>query len=165
MEKDTKGAREAVRSDSDSARELEAEEVSKLRFYLDEFQRHEPWLKKLALRKFSPDQVAEVEGRRCVLAVSRLKYHDLVLFFQVNTASIKEVEPFDGYDTWIECPLQMVNDVFARTLSGEEDSFNDALGDNRVKIRGKKVYYDTSMFSDVFNLLARNIRKFREATR
>ena len=148
-------------TDTDIARQVEEEAIDKLYRYLEAFRKFEKPLTSILRRKYSPEEILEAEGKRCVISVRGLKYHDLVLFFQVSGLSIKRVEPYEGYDTYIEAPIKIINLFLARILSGDEEAFGDLITGNDVKIRGPHTFHDIHIFEDATRLLAQNIRQLK----
>lgn len=148
-------------TDLDLARQIEEQAINKLTRYLAAFRRFEKPLASMLRRKYSPEEILEAEGKRCVISVRGLKYHDLVLFFQISGLSIKEVEPYEGYDTYLETPIKIINLFLARVLSGDEEAFGDLITGNDVKIRGPHTYHDIHVFEEGTRLLAQNIKQLK----
>jgi hypothetical protein len=148
-------------TDMDLARQVEDEAIANLWKYLDAFKKFEKPLASILRRKYSPEEILEAEGKRCVIAVRGLKFHDLVIFFQVSGLSIQQVEPFDSYDTWIEAPIKTINLFLARILSGDEEAFGDLITGNEVKIRGPHTFHDIHIFEEATRTLAQNIRQLK----
>lgn len=142
-------------------RKVEDEAISRLYQYLDIFQKFERPLSLLLKRKYPPEEILEAEGKKCVIRVSGLRYHDLTVFFQVTGLSIKRVEPFDNFDTFIQCPISTVNTFFSRLLAGDETAFGDLSASGEVKFMGKKTYHDIMVFESACKLLAENIKRLR----
>ena len=137
--------------------QAEAQALEHLDKYLAAFHNFERPLRLLLQRKYSPEEILEVEGKRCMLSVRGLQFHERIVYFQVTGLSIKEVAPYEGYDTFIEAPLRVINQFLARTLSGDEDAFGDLLASNDVRFRGQRCYNDMRAFEDACRLLASNI--------
>lgn len=147
--------------DTLDARQIEREALDRLFTYLDTFKKFERPLALLLRRKYNPEEILEAEGKRCIIAVTRLKFHDLTLFFEISNLSLRQVDPYEGYDTYIQAPLRTVIVFLQRTLSGDGSAFSDLAGSNEVKIRGSRTYHDILVFSDACETLASNIRRLR----
>ncbi len=145
--------------DNDLLRQVEEDAVNKLLIYIETFKKFEPAIRAQLRKKYSPEELLEAEGKRCVIAVTGLRYHDLVLYFQVNGLSIKQVEPYEDGDTFIQCPIRIINMFMARMLSGDEDCFGDLVAGNEVRFRGKHTYHDLQIFGSTCSMLAKNIRR------
>jgi len=145
----------------DIARQVEDEAIAKLWKYLDAFKKFEKPLSSILRRKYSPEEILEAEGKRCVISVRGLRFHDLVIFFQVSGLSVQQVEPFDSYDTFIEAPIKVINLFLARVLSGDEEAFGDLITGNDVKIRGPHTFHDIAIFEDTTRTLAQNIKQLK----
>lgn len=143
----------------------EEEALNELKSLIHRAKVFEVPIRKMLLRKYPPERVLEAEGKKCVLSVTGLKYHQEVVFLEVTELSIKNTEPFENFDTWIEADISVIIKVLRNLLSGREDVLSEAFGSNSVKVRGKKTYHDMAIFSEVTNTLSSHIRKFREAGR
>lgn len=152
---------EKMTLDTLDAKQIEREALDRLFTYLDTFKKFERPLALLLRRKYTPEEMTEAEGKRCVISISGLKFHDLTLFFEVSNLSLKQVNPYEGYDTYLQAPLKTVIVFLQRTLSGDGSAFSDLAGSNEVKIRGSRTYHDILVFSDACEILASNIRRLR----
>jgi len=150
---------------TDIARQVEEEAIAKLFKYLEAFRKFEKPLASILRRKYSPEEILEAEGKRCVISVRGLKYHDLILFFQISGLSLKQVEPYESYDTYIEAPIKVINLFLARILSGDEEAFGDLITGNDVKIRGPHTFHDIAIFEDATRTLAQNIKQLKQVMR
>jgi len=142
-------------------KQKEDEAVNNLISLVNRLRKFEEPAKKIMLRKYPPDRVLDAEGKRAIITITGLRYHDMVYSYQITSLSIKQVEPMEGFDTWVEIPIDVATSIMKKVLSGQNGALDEALGDNRVKIRGKKVYHDMSAFEDVLATLTDNIRKLR----
>lgn len=142
-------------------KQKEDEAVNNLTALVNRLRKFEEPAKKIMLRKYPPDRVLDAEGKRAIITITGLRYHDMVYSYQITSLSIKQVEPMEGFDTWVEIPIDVATSIMKKVLSGQNGALDEALGDNRVKIRGKKVYHDMSAFEDVLATLTDNIRKLR----
>ena len=142
-------------------KDKEKEALDELRSLVERIRKFEEPVRKMLLRKYPAERAMEAEGKKAVLSVTGLRYHEEVIFLEISELSIKNVEPFDEFDTWIEADVGTVLRVLRGLLSGQNDAFSEALGSNTVKIRGRKTYHDMAIFSEVFNELAASIRKFK----
>ena len=147
--------------DTLAAKQIEREALDRLFTYLDTFKKFERPLGMLLKRKYNPEEIVEAEGKRCVISITGLKHHDLTLFFEVSNLSLKQVDPYERYDTFIQSPLRLIIVFLQRTLSGDGSAFSDLAGSNDVKIRGSRTYHDILVFSDACEVLAANIRRLR----
>lgn len=146
-------------------KQKESEAISSLTSLIDRLRKFEEPARKILLRKYPPEKVLDAEGKKAIITISGLKFHNLVYSYQVTGLTIKPVEPMEGYDTWLEIPLDVAITIVRKVLSGQGGALDEAFGDNRVKIRGKKVYHDMAAFEEILSELTENIRKFREARR
>lgn len=112
-------------------------------------------------RKYPPEFLVEAEGRKCVLSISGLRYHQVHIFFTVSQLSIKQTPPFEGYDTFVQTPLSVITDLLERVLSGEKAAFADVMASGRGKVIGPHAPHDMMVWGDVFDELADNIRRLR----
>ena len=62
------------------------------------------------------------EGRRCILSISDLKYHQAAFFFEVTGAMIRQVPQFERYTTHIAAPIDSVVRVLKGVLDGDENA-------------------------------------------
>jgi hypothetical protein len=148
-------------TDIDLAKQIEREAIDKLWKYLESFSKFERPIQVIMRRKYSPEEIMEAEGKRCVIAVRGLRYNDLILFFEISNLSIKQVEPFENYNTWIEAPIKVINLFLGRILSGDEEAFGDLITGNDVKIKGPHSFHDIHIFEDVTRTLAQNIKQIK----
>lgn len=148
-------------TDENEAKAVERAALDNLYSHLDTFKRFERPLAMMLRRKYTPEEVMEAEGKRCVINVTGLRFHNVTLFFQVSGLAVKQVEPYEGYDTFIQAPLKTVINFFKRVLSGDTDTFGDLVGGNDVKIRGPRTYHDILVFEDACRTLAMNIQRLR----
>lgn len=142
------------------ARGLEEQAVKRLREHLDTFLKFERPLRAILQRKYPPERLLEAEGKKCILAVSGLRYHNLVLYLEVYGLGIREVSPYDTYDTYIIVSLSRLNELLGRTLSGDRDAFGDILASGEGKVIGMKAPHDLLIFEEIFQELADHIAKF-----
>lgn len=154
-----------IKEDFGLLEQKENEAINELASLINRLRKFEEPARKILLRRYPAEKVVDAEGKRAIVTISGLRFHDLVYSFQVTGLSIEQVEPMEGYDTWIDMPLDVIVTVVKKVLSGQQGALNEAFTDNRVKIRGKKVYHDMSAFEGVFDTLSENIRRFKEATR
>lgn len=114
----------------------------------------------LAFINNSELQVAE--GRRCVLGLADLKYHQRHYYFEVTGSRITLVDRYEHYNTLILAPLRSVLRVLQGTLEGDEEAFGKEWARGKAKVVGEKNFHDAIMFADVFKRLARLVRRYRE---
>lgn len=149
----------------DLLEQQEEKALNELRSLVDRIRKFEAPVRKMLVRKYPPERVMDAEGKKCILSVTGLRYHQEIIFFEVTELSIKSVEPFESFNTWIEADVGAILKVLRGLLSGKEDAFSESLGSDSVKIRGKKTYHDMVIFNEIFNTLAAHIRKFKEIGR
>jgi len=142
-------------------KQKEDEVINELTSLVNRLRKFEEPAKKMMLRKYPPERVLDAEGKKAVLSITGLKFHDLVYAYQITGLSMKQVEPMEDYSTWLEIPIDIATTIMKKVLSGQQGALNEALGDNRVKIRGSRVYHDMAAFEDIINTLSENIRKLR----
>lgn len=112
-------------------------------------------------RKYPPEQILEAEGRKCVLSVAGLRFHEVTLYFVISQLSVKVSPPFEGYDTFVQAPLSVINELLARVLSGEKGAFGDVLASGQGRIVGPHAPHDMMVWESVFDELAANIARTR----
>lgn len=142
-------------------KQREANALDELHSLVNRIRKFEAPFRKILLRKYPSERTLEAEGKKCILSVTGLRYHQEVIFFEVSELSIKSIEPFESFDTWIEIDLPTLLTVLKNVLSGREDVLGDAFGSNSVKVRGSKTYHDMSVFSEIAGELSRAVRRFR----
>ena len=142
-------------------KQKEDEVINELTSLVNRLRKFEEPAKKMMLRKYPPERVLDAEGKKAVLSITGLRFHDLVYAYQITGLSMKQVEPMEDYSTWLEIPIDIATTIMKKVLSGQQGALNEALGDNRVKIRGSRVYHDMAAFEDIINTLSENIRKLR----
>ena len=115
-------------------------------------------------RKYPPEQLAEAEGRKCVLSISGLRFHEVSYFFVISQLSVKISHPFEGYDTHVQAPLSAVNELLERILSGQggEGAFSDMVASGKGKVVGPHAVHDIMVWEDVFGELTKNIGRLRQ---
>jgi len=113
-------------------------------------------------RRYPPEQILEAEGRRCVLSVTGLRFHDLTLYFTVSQLSVKVSPPFESYDTFVQVPLSTINELLGRTLAGDKGAFGDILASGQARIIGPHAPHDMIVWESVFDELASNIARLRQ---
>ena len=151
-------------TDTDRSRGLEKEAIGKLTQLLDTFRVFERPLYLIARGKYTPEEILEAEGKKCIIQVSGLRYHDLSLYFQVSSLSLRQVQPFEDADTFVQVPIGIINTFLSRILSGDDSAFGDMVAGNEVKFRGKHTFHDLRIFSDVTSTLAKNIARIRQVS-
>ena len=115
----------------------------------------------LMRRKYPPEQLAEAEGRHCVLVISGLRYHEKTIFFTVEHLMVRVCDPYDSWDAHVQAPLSVVNDLLGRVLSGQKGAFGDIAASNQARISGKRAPHDLLVWENVFDELAANIARVR----
>jgi len=148
---------------TDNARFLERDAIERLTRYMDILQKFERPLVMMMRAKYNESELLEADGKKCVISVTGLKFHELTLYFQISGMSIKQVKPYEGGDTFIQAPIWVVNSFLSRVLSGEGTAFADLVSGGDVKFRGNRSYHDLKVFNDVCDHLAENIKRLREA--
>lgn len=146
---------------SEALRQLEDQGLSRLKEYLDTFTKFERVIQLIMRRKYPPEQILEAEGRKCVLSVAGLRFHEVTLYFVISQLSVKVSPPFEGYDTFVQAPLSVINELLARVLSGEKGAFGDVLASGQGRIVGPHAPHDMMVWESVFDELAANIARTR----
>ena len=110
------------------------------------------------------EERATAEGRRCILAITGLTYHKAAFFFEVTGARIRQVEPFERYNTYIAAPIDSVIRVLKGVLDGDSNAFTNEWARGQAKIVGQHSLHDGLQFADVFSRLAGLIKRYRAMT-
>lgn len=101
------------------------------------------------------------EGRRCILSISDLKYHQAAFFFEVTGAMIRQVPQFERYTTHIAAPIDSVVRVLKGVLDGDENAFANEWARGQAKLVGKHSVHDGFQFAEAFRRLAGAIKRYR----
>mgnify|MGYP001614729860 CR=1 FL=1 len=107
---------------------------------------------------------SSAEGRRCILSISGLKYHQATFFFEVTGARIHQVPRFEGYTTHIAAPIDSVIRVLKGVLDGDENAFSNEWARGQAKLVGEHSVHDGLQFAEAFRRLAGLIRRYRSLT-
>lgn len=151
--KTSKNPREIVLLESDAIKELD--------YLFTTLRKFEPALRTILTHKYKAKDVAEAEGKQCIIAVRKLRHHEYTCFFRIEDLGIKIVDPYEHYDTLIYAPIWVVIEVLRKTLAGRKGAFLDAMGLEDVKAIGKRTYQDLMVLSDGFDELAGNIARLK----
>ena len=117
-------------------------------------------------RLASTDELNAAEGRRCILAATGIKYHpDCIFFFEVKGASIRLVDSFTHYNTYIAAPIDSIIRVLNGLWEGREDAFSSEWARGQAKIEGARSLHDGLQFNDAFKRVARAIKRYRAVVR
>ena len=139
----------------------EKQAIDTLAAYMDAFRKFEKPLANALRKRYPADQIQEAEGKRCVVMVSGLKYYNLALYFQISQLSITQVQPFDHFHTFIQAPVGVIIEFFARMLSGDPDCLGDMMTRENVQIRGPHTYHDLVVWEDIIRILSSTILRFK----
>lgn len=120
-------------------------------------------VQKIFIQSVSSKDLQEAAGRRCVLKMTGLRHHDIILFFLVDGAGVKVVDPYDPSvaNTWIEAPIDSILRVLKGVLNGDESAFSSEWARGKARIRGKRSFHDGWVFGDTFGRLARTIARYK----
>ena len=108
----------------------------------------------------SPQEMKDAEGRRCILQITGLKYHQTAFFFEVSGASVRQVAPFENYTTYIGASLPTVLRVLRGVLAGSLDAFNEEWSRGAATLKGDHSIHDGFQFMEVFRRLARVVQRY-----
>ena len=108
----------------------------------------------------NPGEKEAAEGRRCILHITDLKYHDLKFFFAVEGFQIRQVDPFVKYNTYIGAPLDSVIRVFKGMTVGDESCFSREWSKGAARIVGDYSVHDGLQFREGFKRFARYIGRY-----
>ena len=106
--------------------------------------------------------LTKAKGRRCILGISGLKYHKYEKFFEVTPAGVHMVAPYEEFNTYIAAPVDSIVRVLKGVLSGETSAFTSEWARGQAKIVGSKHLHDGYVFGQIFQRLARLIKRYRE---
>ena len=120
-------------------------------------------VQRVFVRSVPQKELQEARGRRCVLKMVGLKHHDVVLFFMVDGAGVKIVDPYSHSEanTYIEAPIDSILRVLKGVLEGDESSFSSEWARGKCRIKGKHSVHDGFVFGDVFGRLSRTIARYK----
>lgn len=104
------------------------------------------------------------EGRRCILFISGLKHHEASFFFEVVGTTIRQVQPFEHYNTYIAAPIDSVIRVLKGVLDGDENAFTSEWARGQTKLVGEHSVHDGLQFHEAFRRLAWLIKRYRALT-
>ena len=110
------------------------------------------------------EELKSAEGRRCILSISGLKHQKAAFFFEVLGARIRQVEPFENYNTYIGAPIDSVIRVLKGVLDGDEDAFANEWSRGQAKLVGEHSVHDGLQFNEAFRRLTRLIKRYRALT-
>lgn len=107
------------------------------------------------------EELKSAEGRRCILSISALKHQKADFFFEVLGARIRQVPPFDNFNTYIAAPIDSVIRVLKGALDGDEDAFANEWSRGQAKLVGDHSVHDGLQFNEAFRRLAKLIKRYR----
>lgn len=110
----------------------------------------------------SKSDLSKAAGRRCILGVSGLKYHEYRKFFEVTPTGVEIVQPYDTFNTYILAPVDSVLRVLRGTLEGDTEAFAAEWARGKARLSGERRLHDGYVFSAVFKSLALLIKRYRE---
>lgn len=114
-----------------------------------------------AFRSFATkDELAEAEGRRCILAISGLKTTKKNYFFEITGSQILLREPYTTYTTLIVAPLDSVLRVFKGVAAGDKWAFSNEYARGKAYFKGEKHLHDMYSLSEAFKRFAELTKKY-----
>jgi hypothetical protein len=119
-------------------------------------------LQRLWTRELSQGDLEQAQGRKCVLGIVGLKYHSFEKFFEVTPTGVQIVEPYKGYNSYIEAPLDSVTRVLKGVLDGDTTAFTQEWARGIAKIRGNRKVHDGYVFNQVFARLAEMFLRYKQ---
>ena len=111
----------------------------------------------------NPEEKQAAEGRKCILHITGLKYHEVKFFFAVEGFQIHQVDAFAKYNTYIGAPLDSVVRVLNGTIHGDESCFSREWSRGEARIVGDYSVHDGLQFREAFKRIARLIGRYRRA--
>lgn len=137
--------------------ELEGQALEDIGHTLDRMDR----LQRLWMKELSQGDLEQAQGRKCVLAITGLKYHSFERYFLVTPTGVEIVEPYQGYNSYIEAPLDSVTRVLKGVLEGDTTVFTQEWARGIAKIRGNRKVHDGVVFNQVFARLAEMFARYK----
>jgi hypothetical protein len=110
------------------------------------------------------DERRSAEGRACILGITELRHHEASFFFRVEGARIRQVAPFERYNTYIGAPIDSVIRVLKGVLDGDENAFANEWARGQAKLVGPHSVHDGLQFAEAFRRLALLIKRYRALT-
>ena len=110
------------------------------------------------------EELKSAEGRRCILSITELKHQKAAFFFEVSGARIRQVPPFENFNTYIGAPIDSVIRVLKGVLDGDEDAFTNEWSRGQAKLVGEHSVHDGLQFNEAFRRLTRLIKRYRALT-
>ena len=137
--------------------EIEAQALEDIDKTLDRMDK----LQRLWMRELSRGDLEQAQGRKCVLGITGLKYHRFEKFFQVTPTGVQIVDPYEGFNSYIEAPLDSVVRVLKGVLEGDSTIFTQEWARGIAKIRGQRRVHDGYVFNQVFARLAEMFARYK----
>lgn len=106
------------------------------------------------------DELAEAEGRRCILAISGLKTTKRAYFFEVTGLSIRLTEPYTNYTTLIVAPLDSVLRVFKGIAAGDKWAFSNEYARGQAYFKGERHLFDVYAMGESFKRFSELAKKY-----
>jgi len=106
------------------------------------------------------EEIAEAEGRRCILAISGLKTTKRVYYFEVTGASIRLCNPYTDYTTLIIAPLDSVLRVFKGVAAGDKWAFSNERAKGKAIFKGGRSLHDAYALSEAFKRFAELAKRY-----
>jgi hypothetical protein len=106
------------------------------------------------------DELAEAEGRKCILAISGLKTTKRAYYFEVTGASIRLVEPYANYTTLIIAPLDSILRVFNGVAAGDKWAFSNERARGKAIFRGSHSLFDAYALGEAFKRFAELAKRY-----
>lgn len=139
------------------AQEIELVEREREAAQIMELDRCLAGLKQLAAifkRVASTEELKAAEGKRCILAISGLRFHTKSYYFQVTGTSIEVVNPYEDYNTLILAPIESVINVLKGLAAGNKWAFSEERARGKAVIRGSHSLHDAYAISEAFKRFA-----------
>ena len=107
---------------------------------------------------------SSAEGRACILGITGLQHQEARFFFRVEGSKIRQVAPFERYNTYIGAPIDSVVRVLKGVLDGDENAFTNEWARGQAKLIGPHSVHDGLQFAEAFRRLALLIKRYRALT-
>lgn len=112
-------------------------------------------------RLATAEELRSAEGRACILAITGLQHQQATYFFQVVGGAIRQVPPFERYNTYIGAPIDSVIRVLKGALEGDEHAFAREWTRGQAQLKGDYSIHDGYQFDEAFRRLARLVKRYK----
>ena len=106
-------------------------------------------------------EIKAAQGRRTILAISDLKYQKATFYLEVVGLAIREVPPYEQFNTKIEAPIDTVIRVLKGITEGERNVLVDEKSRAQATLKGDYSVHDLLQMNEGFNRLADGIKRYR----